>query len=636
MISLNTRFRTRIISIGLCLVAIEGIVAAMLLLATPSMDKNAYFLGYSLSRLILAAIFLIANIIVLLIAVVIFTNRNRIEPYLKRIIQFLEFGDRHFYLSSMLLLLALIGILSFALFHSNLIHQSTLIRVLFLRMQSIIAWIIIALLQFLVLLFLVNPKLKGLSNYASSTAYRRIIIIGICTIAALFQWSIHAYRINLLTTIPDWYWNFSYRRISYPILFLGLITFTFSIIWLVFKIKKGYWFKIIALIFFGYIIQIAFWYIQGGGFQDLMDFYLEAGRPVYHTAVSDPSFQLEHVFDLEQFTGRTKYFNRTKPPGYLLFYGLIGKLVNPAYEQMNPEFNAFLLLRGISIIFPFISTLVILPIIFNSKNIFEDRKQTILPALLYFLFPSTMLLVLQLDHVLFPSLFILGIIFGVIVLNKKRKHYNLFLGLYLYLCLFVSFSLSALPVFIAFMYLIKAFQQREKEKLFDLVIRLLILSVGFFIAYLAMKIIFDYDAYVQFQSSIKFHDMTKGEFHNLSDYFNAAILNITEYSMWIGFPVIVILIAQSVDTIRALLKGSFELIDELFIAFAATFLALLLLGRTQGEVARLWLFFMPIIANVVANQLRKLSLKSEFAIYGFATIQLVTAFLIFSNQFLWM
>jgi hypothetical protein len=68
------------------------------------------------------------------------------------------------------------------------------------------------------------------------------------------------------------------------------------------------------------------------------------------------------------------------------------------------------------------------------------------------------------------------------------------------------------------------------------------------------------------------------------------------------------------------------------VAFLASFLALNLLGQTHGEVGRLWLFLLPLVAIAAVIPLQRWYGKHSAIPALVLTLQLITALLTFLYQ----
>ena len=110
------------------------------------------------------------------------------------------------------------------------------------------------------------------------------------------------------------------------------------------------------------------------------------------------------------------------------------------------------------------------------------------------------------------------------------------------------------------------------------------------------------------------------------------LLNNVDYMSSIGFPVALLAIVYSIRTIFLFLKKRYSLLNTLTLAFIVTYLALLIAGQTRGEVARLWIFFNPLIAILAVAESFKFFKQSIYNIPFIISLELITTIFIFKFQ----
>jgi hypothetical protein len=69
------------------------------------------------------------------------------------------------------------------------------------------------------------------------------------------------------------------------------------------------------------------------------------------------------------------------------------------------------------------------------------------------------------------------------------------------------------------------------------------------------------------------------------------------------------------------------------LSLALTLILLNVFGNTRAEVARLWLFTLPVFSLLISNQMKLLPFSQRMNHVFVVGTQLVTAFLIFIYQF---
>ncbi len=118
-------------------------------------------------------------------------------------------------------------------------------------------------------------------------------------------------------------------------------------------------------------------------------------------------------------------------------------------------------------------------------------------------------------------------------------------------------------------------------------------------------------------------------FEQLKD---ALILNSIEFTMWIGFPVAILLVMRTVQSGIAVWQRKAGVLDRFYAAFLPTFILLNVFGQTRSEVGRLWAFFMPLVAIFITPEAMRLLKNRKAVVYSLMLLELITTFLIFKYQ----
>lgn len=628
--------KRHMLAFWLQVVGLEGIVAGPLVFAISSMEKNAVIMGYSVPRFILGVLFTIFGIAIFAVGQLLRMKRLPARPWIEDVSDFLAKGDRHFYATALLSFLSISGALLLAYMRSTMVPETSILRVVLIRTQSIFLWLIAVCLQTIWLIHLAFPEARHFKPYVSQRTVRIAGFSSLIILAAVLQGVIHGYKIDLFSWLPNWYWGFSSKQVRNPTILPTLVLLVPLALWLTRHPRIPTLLGITILLALGYVLQLSYWFMIGPGFEALMDFYLRRGRSFYHLAVSHPFFRWGHAFQMEEvFSGDIAYFTRTKPPGYVLFYALVGKLFTPNYMQGTLEGNASSLVVQITRAFPLLATMAVPLVVLYARRVFESARQAIAAGGLYFMFPGTILFGLQLDQVLFPSLFLVGILLWDEAL-RDRPGFALLVGLHCYLCLFVSFSLTALAFYLGSMLLVRFLQSRHQWS-WRRILKLTFLAVsGFLIGHIGSVVALDYDFLSALRGSLAHHDLARDGILFNPPYFSTLLVNSLELIMWLCLPTLILLTRQAIESTRASLMSSPGKIDEVFWATAATVLCLLFFGSTNAEVARLWLFLIAPISILVANQLQRIFSYNPLGMHLFSSAQLIATFLIFKNQFRFM
>ncbi len=368
----------------------------------------------------------------------------------------------------------------------------------------------------------------------------------------------------------------------------------------------------------------------GRGLGEMRDRMLQTGHAEFAvTACRGPdAFTLLGTYE-ELVRGSDQKFARSKPPGHLLIYYAAAALadrVMPFVHDPPPESVPGIvnrchlrLVNLATVAFPLVALLVLLPLTWLSR-FFLAPEHTLRPALIYMTMPAPALVQLHLDQVLYPTL---AASFCALVAKAASKPNGLgwwtLAGVSMWVASFVSFSLlPVLPLGIGISVALTAGLTPER--------RWRRLSVGASVLAGAMLCsgavaywTIHYDPWAAYVRAMSNHVAWKG----WEDWMRwpAAFLNTVELAYWLG-PVPVVLFAS--EALRSG-SGSARTATGMLGAWTLAMIGLTaVLGRTIGEVARLWLFFTPSIVLVVAATLTGLpGAPARRALTALASIQVL-------------
>ncbi len=118
----------------------------------------------------------------------------------------------------------------------------------------------------------------------------------------------------------------------------------------------------------------------------------------------------------------------------------------------------------------------------------------------------------------------------------------------------------------------------------------------------------------------------------LGQILNAAWINNLDFAAGIGFPIYILFIAQAVRRIWRFLKDRLTPADIVLMSLLLSFVVLNLLGTAQGEVPRLWLFWLPMMALFSAFELRIHARKHPSVVFWLGLAQFITIVLTYHFQ----
>ncbi|MCC7263185.1 MAG: hypothetical protein IT369_11770 [Candidatus Latescibacteria bacterium] len=288
----------------------------------------------------------------------------------------------------------------------------------------------------------------------------------------------------------------------------------------------------------------------------------------------------------------------TRPPGQLLLLmGMdwLATWLDPA----APE-PALRLARLAAWVFPLLSYLVLIPLFYLCRC-YLDEGAAWIPVLLYLVVPSTALITLHLDQCLFPLVAWSCAGLYLRALRRDQGWAALGAGMVFYLGLFLSFGLAALGGVLAVLHLQTARELgRSRWRIAALA------AAGFLGVGLAFHGGFGYDLAARYGRAMAAHQHFKVVDWGPGEVLYCALLNLVEFAVWCGPPLVLLCGAQLREVWSQRQEGRWGAEAAWALALILTFGGLALFGRTAGETARLWLFLLPLPLVVAAQGLARL------------------------------
>jgi hypothetical protein len=249
--------------------------------------------------------------------------------------------------------------------------------------------------------------------------------------------------------------------------------------------------------------------------------------------------------------------------------------------------------------------------------------------------------------VLYPSLFLASCILIFWVVERHSILFGLIGGMVLYLMIFISFSMLPLLPLAVIALILDFWLKPLRSRIARSFAILAAMIAGFFILSIGFAVLLQYDIFVRFQASMQ--QVNYDDYYlkigavdqygqvvpwikRASQVSQALVANNLELSTSVGIPLYVLFLFGSVGVIdrvrrRKVKKGDFELGSLL-----VTFIAMNLYGQTRGEVARLWIFWVPMLAFLASRGLLHIFDQKRWIIYLLLILQFITTVLLFKFQ----
>lgn len=445
-------------------------------------------------------------------------------------------------------------------------------------------------------------------------------------------WLILALRLPLFTILPGWFWKFTAEPAA-PLWSIALLLALLALAIMVLIRKNGrYRTRLLLLIVLGVGFQFGFAWLEGRGTQAITDRIVNSGHAEFARKASqqeDIIYVVKHYESLLA-DGELGRFANSKPPGTLFFYMLTNKIA-----QLGRGENLQNLQNLATFLWPVISCLVLIPLFYFCRMLF-DQKTALLAAALYIFVPSANLITLHTDQVIFPLLAMTTALVSAISAQRNNPWIALAAGTLLYLSVWFSFALIFITPLIAVSCYF--FSKSEKADRLSSFLKIsLFLTIGVLLTDTLFRILLDYDVVLRYQNAIQYHLAWKKWSGTRLETIYCGLLNLLEFTLLTGIPLMILSMASVKNSLDQVYN--YRNLTPAFLwplAVIATLLSLAFIGKARGEVARLWLFLVPFICLVAARFITTRYKTTEQGLpLLIIVLQFGTAFLIKMNQDFW-
>ena len=646
----------------LILSIIEGIFALAIFFRFRSMSRNALILGYSAPRLLLASSVIVMLLLFAGALAMSVLKSQRQDKLYRRLTDWISQGERWVVAVVALLFLTSLGITGLIMFPSSLFQDFPIYaKIVALSSRlfgpmaaviddawSILLWWVLMTLQTSMILFVGFPKVaRDRSTYKGETVLKTLLLLSVITLS-LFHWIVLALQMQILKLIPGWYWDIQTKPFSFrDAMFIILLALSLVLVAYVLNHPQKIRRNLLILFALGWFLQLGFGLIEGQGFESLRQKYATSHHKSHAMKASaDDISLLETIRDYENLYGSTM-FQSTKPPGTMVIYILIRYVTDWIDPQPTQEGRFLALTTFEAYVFPLIS-FVVLFVLYQFSRMLLPEEDRLLPSILYILLPNVILLVLFLDQVLYPLLFISGAFLVFHTVEKRSLPVAILSGALIYLFAFFTFSMLPLIPFAAAYIGIDFLANRRKRNAFSSLRLFVGILMGIGLLSAAFYYALDYNLVERYQGAMQVVrnfdfllrvDAPGGEELPNTGFLlppryilSALYLNNMEFASAVGFPIYLLFIVQGVRTLVSFIRKRATKQDGILASFFITYLAMNVFAPIQGEAARLWIFWTPMVVLFAALAIATIFRREKGVIYLIVVLQLVTIYLTYKFQ----
>jgi len=468
-------------------------------------------------------------------------------------------------------------------------------------------------------------------------------------LATVFHWLVLIFQLRFFVDLPAWYWIFD------PIPFiagdlwfvLGASALLGLACWLL-MIQQRLALGLSAVAALGFFLQFSPGLMSRGGLDSLRDRYFTTYHEAYVRAASSSDLSLldtvrryEEAYGSGSFTG-------TKPPGLMVFYSALDHLANGFPSPLDDDTRYQRLSDLVVWLFPVLAVGTAALIFVFARRFLEDPSGLVPRAapLLYVLAPSVALFTFFADQAVYPAVFLLGAWFTVIAVRRGTLLWAFLLGGVLYVAAFFAFTMLPLYVFAGLYLLLYHWQEASGKPLQRIILAGVAIAAGTLLIHLLALWLLNYDFLPRFERTMSIN-------HNFDFYLRvdrqppagpeppalrlrqilgAAWINNLDFAAAIGFPLYILFLAQAARRVWLMMKSRVFGGDLILLALLLSFVVLNLAGTAQGEVPRLWLFWLPMVAVLAAYELEPHLRRRPHLLLAVGAAQLVTLMLTFHFQ----
>ncbi len=446
-------------------------------------------------------------------------------------------------------------------------------------------------------------------------------------------WTIIIFRLPVFTMIPGYFWHFMRfmdKPPGSPWLYVPLTLIAALGLYLVYIFRERKTPVLIVLILLGYILQVGTGFLDGHGIDGFRSRLLSFGHSEFVKLASADLEAKPVVTNYEDILADNPKikFAHTKPPGQLLFYVVSQRITEFISPSTSYAPRVIKLTMFISLVWPLLAFLVIWPLYAVARALY-DHETALMAATLYLIVPSVLLVILHLDQVLYPMLFMLTVLIGLKAGQKSNYIWAGLCGVFVYLAAFVSFSLIVVwPVAAALMTAVSKRRFWWKGVLLSM--------AGVAVMYWLFYAAFNYSALTRFENAMAYHRAWKAWQPGLFNALEFGVLNLIEFFCWLGLPIAVLFFMPSYDLVKDILAKRFKDVRWPVMITVLALGGMAFFGETKGEVGRLWIFMIPLVCIVAVSEIvRRYSHNTGKVFLYILTLQFITVMLFKYFQDFW-
>jgi hypothetical protein len=468
------------------------------------------------------------------------------------------------------------------------------------------------------------------------TLDRRVAQLVVVTV---LYWVVLVFRVPLYTFLPAWHWQFIQTPLEAAWLIPALFLACLVTVYLVMNTVANAWAKLVLLILLGSALQFGFGFLEGRGIESIRDRMANTGHAEFAEVAVERQGDLGNVlsnYERLVTAGELGEYAKSKPPGQIVLYLLTQSLADFLMPRADREGKLDSLRTLASWTWPVVCYLVVIPLFFIARELIGEEGAT-MTSVFYLVVPSVNLITLHTDQVFFPLFFVASIGLSLLACSRRNPVLCIAAGIALYLAGYFTFALlTAIPFQVAICVYYSWQEDRGSVHLRRFGQLAGCTMSGFVLVDVLFRLILNYNWWQRYATAIEHHLAWNSWEPGIKFTFYFAFLNTLEFCLWLGVPLFFLCCLKYWRSIKSILRGEIRLPSILSIILLAVLVILALFGKTKGEVARLWLFLVPLIClNAAAIIPVRFPRDSRRVLYLVVILQLGTTLFIKTYQDFW-
>ena len=373
------------------------------------------------------------------------------------------------------------------------------------------------------------------------------------------------------------------------------------------RLRRRPWVALLLLVLGGTAFQQALAWSEGRGLDGMRERILRSGHAEFaDAAVSQRSlWMVASHYEQKVQGGELGRYAHSKPPGTLLTYMATERLSRMFAHGKTVEARRSALNSAAAILWPFVGYLVLVPLFVVVRRL-TNPGTALLTCASYVVVPSVALITLHTDQFLFPLLAVTTVWAGQEAALRRSRVAAFGTGAALWLAGFFTFPLlltGALVGAVMGSTLLQGEEPGEPSALRQWSGLMVAVALGVVTGALVFRLALGYDALARFADARAFNVAWKGWDGGAFETLYFAWMNLLEWSLWAGVPIVLLACARVGRAVRQVAAAQWQGGVALALSFALVVGYVAFFGQSKGETARLWLFLVPFASALAAEEL---------------------------------